>query len=142
MIDVLPEESGSGGVDLKRSRRRKPMPPDATKLDRLPPHSLEAEKGVLGSVFLLPNECMGEAVEKLKAGSDVFYDLRHRTIYEVLVEMYDHKEPIDTITVSQRLKDQQQLDAIGGGAYLSALPDGVPSAAMRSRFGVRMMGWP
>jgi replicative DNA helicase len=129
MIDSVHPEAEAGGVDLKRTRRRKPALLDPTKLDRLPPHSLEAEQGVLGSIFLLPNECMGEAVEKLKAGSEVFYDLRHRTIYEVLVEMYDHKEPIDSITVSQRLKDQQQLEAIGGGAYLSALPDGVPSAA-------------
>ncbi len=48
---------------------------------------------------------------------------------EVLVEMYDHKEPIDLITLHQRVKDRQQLEAAGGLAYLSSLPDTVPSAA-------------
>src|SRR5438874_994588 len=81
------------------------------QVGRLPPHSVEAEQGVLGCALLSPNECLGECIEKLKASSDVFYDLRHRTIYEVLVEMYDHKEAIDLITLQQRLKNRQQLDA-------------------------------
>jgi replicative DNA helicase len=59
----------------------------------------------------------------------VFYDLRHRAIYELLTEMYDRKEAIDIITVQQALKDKQQLDAVGGLAYLASLPDAVPSAA-------------
>jgi replicative DNA helicase len=98
-------------------------------VDRLPPHSIEAEQGVLGCVLQAPNECLGETIEKFKAGSDLFYDLRHRTIYEELVEMFDHKEAIDLITLPQRLKDRQQLEAVGGLAYLSSLPDAVPSAA-------------
>src|SRR2546421_11779291 len=99
------------------------------KVDRLPPHAMEAEQGVLGCALLSPNECMGECIEKLKAASEVFYDLRHRTVYEVMVEMYDHKVPIDLITLQQQLKDRQQLEAIGGLAYLSSLPNAVPSAA-------------
>jgi len=129
MIDSVLPETALGGIDLKRTRRRKPALIDPAKLDRLPPHSIEAEQGVLGSIFLSPNDCMGETIEKLKTGSETFYDLRHRTIYETLVEMYDGKEPIDSITVQQRLRDRQQLDAIGGIAYLSSLPDSVPSAA-------------
>jgi replicative DNA helicase len=130
MIDsVLPDTAHGGAIDLKRTRRRKPLLIDPAKIDRLPPHSIEAEQGVLGSIFLSPNECMGEAIEKLKTGAETFYDLRHRTIYETLVEMYDGKEPIDSITVQQRLRDRHQLDAIGGIAYLSSLPDSVPSAA-------------
>ena len=70
-----------------------------------------------------------EAIEKLKSGSEAFYDLRHRTIYETLVEMYDRKDPIEVRTVQQHLRDRQQLDAIGGAPYLSSLPDSVPSAA-------------
>jgi replicative DNA helicase len=90
---------------------------------------VEAEQGVLGSVLLAPNECLGECFEKLNSGSEVFYDLKHRTIYEVLVEMYDAKDAIDLITVQQRLKDRQQLEGVGGYAYLSSLPDLTPSAA-------------
>jgi len=84
--------------------------------------------GVLGCVLLSPGDCLGVCIEKFKAGSEVFYDLRHRHLYELLVEMFDHREPIDLLTVHQRLKDRNQLEAVGGLAYLSSLPDAVPSA--------------
>src|SRR5687768_6510682 len=87
--------------NFKRSRRTAGMA-DPSAVDRLPPHSTEAEQGVLGCVLLSPAECLGGTVEKFKSGSEVFYDLRHRTIYELLVEMYDKKEAIDIITVQQR----------------------------------------
>lgn len=129
MIDSVSESAG-GLADLKKARRRKPaMSADALKTDRLPPHAPEAEQGVLGCVLLSPNDCLGQCIEKLKAGPDVFYDLRHQTIYTALVEMYDQREPIDVITVQQRLKDRQLLDQIGGIPYLNALQDAVPSAA-------------
>ncbi|HEY0455533.1 MAG TPA: replicative DNA helicase [Verrucomicrobiae bacterium] len=129
MINSLENEAGGAGVDLKKSRRTRQPLADPGKIDRLPPHSLEAEQGVLGCVMLSPNECLGETIEKIKQGGEVFYDLRHRSIYELLVEMYDKKEAIDLITIQQRLKDRQQLDAIGGLAYLASLPDAVPSSA-------------
>jgi replicative DNA helicase len=120
----------SAGTDMKGfSRRRSNGLADPLKVDRLPPHSTEAEQGVLGCILLSPNETLGQTIEKFKVGSDVFYDLRHRTVYELLVEMYDKKEPIDLITVQQRLKDRQQLEAVGGLPYLASLPDAVPSAA-------------
>jgi replicative DNA helicase len=118
--------------DLKNSRRLRPAKLAATavrSVDRLPPHSPEAEQGVLGCIFLSPNECMGECVAKLKGGSEVFYDLRHQTIYDELALMFDKREGIDVITVQQRLKDKQLLDQVGGLDYLSRLPDVVPSAA-------------
>src|SRR6266852_6532153 len=129
MIDSIDSETGSASVDLKKAGRKRGARPEGSKVDRLPPHSLEAEQGVLGCVLLAPAECLGECIEKFKSGAEVFYDLRHRTIYEALVEMFDHKEPIDAITLQQRLKDRQQLEAVGGLAYLSALPDTVPTAA-------------
>ena len=129
MIDSVSESAGGLG-DLKKARRRKSSSsPDVLKTDRLPPHAPEAEQGVLGCVLLSPNDCLGQCIEKLKAGADVFYDLRHQTIYTALVEMYDQREPIDVITVQQRLKDRQLLDQIGGIPYLNALQDAVPSAA-------------
>ena len=63
-----------------------------------------------------------------------FYDLRHATIFETMVEMYDKREPIDIITLQQKLKDQQLLEQIGGIAYLSQLQDSVPSAANLSYY--------
>jgi len=62
-------------------------------------------------------------------GADVFYDLRHQTIFNALVEMYDSREAIDIITLQQRLKNKQLLEEVGGISYLSSLPDAVPSSA-------------
>ena len=129
MIDSLETEAGGPPPDLQKARRQKSPATSAVKVDRLPPHSIEAEQGVLGCALLSPNECMGVCIEKFKAGSEVFYDLRHRHIYDLLVEMYDHKEAIDPVTVQQRLKDRNQLEGVGGLSYLSSLQDAVPSAA-------------
>jgi replicative DNA helicase len=128
MIDSVSSDVGPASVDLKKSR-----PARATMgrpvVDRLPPHSEEAERGVLGCVLLAPREGMGVCIEKFKRGSEVFYDIRHQTMYDVLAEMYDQKEAIDAITLQQRLKDRNQLEGIGGLSYLAALVDAVPSAA-------------
>jgi replicative DNA helicase len=72
---------------------------------------------------------MGECIEKLKDGEEVFYDLRHQTIFKALAEMYDARTAIDVITLQQHLKNAQLLEQIGGISYLSTLPDVVPSAA-------------
>jgi replicative DNA helicase len=128
MIDSI-SEGGASGADLKRTRRRRPGTAEGSRVDRLPPHSPEAEQGVLGCVMLSPNDCMGICIEKLKGGPETFYDLRHQTIFSILGEMYDSREAIDLITLQQRLKNKQLLDEVGGLAYLSALPDMVPSSA-------------
>ncbi len=134
MIDSVAESAGAA-PDLKKARRRKAGFSEAAPgTDRLPPHSPEAEQGVLGCVLLSPNDCVGECVEKFKAGAEVFYDLRHRAIFETLVEMYDQREAIDIITLQQRLKNKQRLDEVGGISYLGLLPDTVPSAANLSYY--------
>src|SRR5215831_9851869 len=133
MIDSVSEEAG-GRPDLQRGRRRKLETTTPSHVDRLPPHSPEAEQGVLGCILLSPNDCMGECIEKFKSGGDVFYDLRHQTIFGALAEMYDSREAIDVITLQQRLKDKQLLEQVGGIAYLSGLPDTVPSAANLSYY--------
>jgi len=145
MIDSVVE--GTAPVpDLKRARRRKLAVTEAFSADRLPPHSIEAERGVLGCVLLSPNPCMGESMELLKGNAEVFYDLRHQTIYRTLIQMFDQQQAIDVITLQQRLKDTQPvdekgrpkegnlLDMVGGLAYLAALPDAVPSAANLSYY--------
>ena len=133
MIDSVVESAGSG-PDLKKARRRRDAGTNAPRVDRLPPHSPEAEQGVLGCVLLDPNESMGVCIAKFKSGAEVFYDLRHQTIFNALAEMYDSREAIDLITLQQRLKNKQLLEQVGGIAYLSALPDTVPSAANLSYY--------
>ena len=100
----LPGGADAGaGADLKKSRRPKGERRSSSAtptLDRLPPHSTEAEMGVLGCAVLDPNQCIGECIEKLKDdGKSAFYDLRHQTIYETLAEMFNARVAIDLITV-------------------------------------------
>lgn len=96
---------------------------------RLPPHSIEAEKGILGCCLLSPNDSIGRCVEKMRGGPDSFYDLRHRDLYVVLVGMWEARSPVDLITVHQKLKDGGIVDSIGGLAYLSSLMDSTPTAS-------------
>jgi len=118
-LDVPPE-------DLTDSRRR--FRGSEGGLTRVPPHSLEAERGVLGCLLLDPNEGINLAVEKLKKGKECFYDLRHQELYEELVTMHDERVGIDLLTVRQRLKDKNKLEAIGGMEFLISLQEATPSA--------------
>lgn len=128
MIDSASAAAGAA-PDLKQARRRKLPTHDSARVDRLPPHAIEAEQGVLGCAMLAPNDGLPRCIQKLKTGADRFYDLRHQTIYGELVVMFDARIPIDIITLQQRLKDKGLLDQIGGIPYLNALQDSVPSAA-------------
>jgi len=93
--------------------------------DKLPPHSVEAEMGVLGCILHDPAECMQECMDKLP-GEWVFYDLRHQVIYAAMLKLEGR---FDLIVLQQALKDAQQLEPIGGLMYLASLPDATPSAA-------------
>lgn len=128
-------DGANASPDLKRTRRAKT---DGGHRDegirRTLPHSLECEMGVLGCILLSPNDCLAETISKLKQGSETFYDLRNVAIYEQMVQMYEGREAIDIITLQQRLKDKQLLEQVGGIAYLSSLPDTVPSAANLSYY--------
>ncbi len=116
-------------TDLLKHKRRE-RHPDDMHIDQLPPHSPEAEAGAIGCQLLEPRTCIPEAVAKL--GADLlpaFYDLRHQTIQEHLAAMADAGEPVDLISVQQRLKDRGLLEQVGGLGFLSKLQDAVPSAA-------------
>ena len=105
-------------------KRRKPAEPAPT-LDRLPPHSQEAEQGVLGSLLLSPGKFA--EVERAIGSQDLFYDLRHALIWKA-IQHCGRNGGIDTISVQQWLSDRQRLDEVGGLAYLCSLPETVPSA--------------
>lgn len=117
-------------------RRRKALIDVAHALvpDRLPPHSVEAEQGVLGCILLDPKPALAEARRLLPAGSHAFYDLKHQVIFDALLMLDSRREPIDIITLQQHLKDNKQLEAVGGIAYLMSLSDAVPSAANLSYY--------
>lgn len=130
---VDPSRDQPAPADLRNPRRVRPgsedSGPSGPRTDRLPPHAPDAERGVLGCLLLSPNDALGECLRTLRPGSEAFYDLRHQTLFALLVKMYDAREPIDLITLQQRLRDTGQLEAIGGLSYLTQLADAVPSAA-------------
>jgi replicative DNA helicase len=121
--------------DFQKNRHKTAATAGIPSMDRLPTHEIPAEQAILGCILLSPNDCMAECVEKLKPGAIVFYDLRHQTIYETMLAMFDERQAIDVITIQQRLKLKTSgMDAVGGLSYLSALPDQTPSAANLSYY--------
>ncbi len=120
-----------GPEDFKKGRRRKENAVDLSKLDRLPPHSLEAEQALLGCLLLNYRDSMADVQQRLGYGlpTDIYYDLRHQMLAEVLFDQDAKNEPIDLVTISQILRDSKQLESVGGVAYLSSLMDAVPSVA-------------
>ncbi len=102
------------------------IPKTPTDPHRLPPQNLEAEQCVLGSVLLQQGALV--KVLELVAPAD-FYREAHKIIFTAMVALFEKNEPQDIITVTNLLKDKNQLDDIGGPAYLSNLTDIVPVAA-------------
>ncbi|MGH2403446.1 MAG: DnaB-like helicase N-terminal domain-containing protein [bacterium] len=99
--------------------------PDST-LAQVPPHSVEAEQAVLGSM-IQDRHAIARAVEILHA--EDFYEECHRRIYQTMIDLYERDEPVDLITVTDRLKTRGHLEDVGGAVYITSLLDAVPSAA-------------
>ena len=95
---------------------------------RIPPHSDEAERGVLGSILLDPEGSLDKCLAK-RLGPASFYDRRHQTLFEHLVDMSQANMPMDAITIGEWLKSRKALDKVGGYDYLVELQDStlVPS---------------
>ena len=87
------------------------------------PHNLDAERAVLGGVMIEPDALM--RLEKVVASGD-FYREAHRKIYVAILELRRTGQPLDLVTLSDRLGRKKQLEEVGGMAYLSSLPDAVP----------------
>lgn len=94
--------------------------------ERVPPHSLEAEASLLGSM-LLSSDVIADVLERIEAGS--FYREGHRQIFQAIRDLYLKGEPVDPITVSEVLKSRSLLEEVGGRPYLFTLASGVPTAA-------------
>jgi replicative DNA helicase len=92
--------------------------------ERLPPHNLEAEEAVLGSV-LLDREVIGRVSGVLEARD--FYRERNGQIYSAMIELYDRHEPVDYLTLIDELDRTQRLDQAGGTTYVAGLLGAVPT---------------
>lgn len=95
-------------------------------LGKIPPHDLEAEQAVLGSM-LIDKDSVISAVEKLKV--DSFYRDDNKIIYDAILNLYNRLEPIDIITVKDELVSIGKFEQVGGLEYLASLPDKVPTTA-------------
>jgi primary replicative DNA helicase (EC 3.6.1.-) len=96
---------------------------DLTVLKKSPPHSLEAEKTVLGGI-LVNNSYLNVVLTSLTP--EDFYRDAHRLILEKMVVLMDRGQPIDLLTLSEEIQKSGNLEEIGGAAYLASLMDGVP----------------
>ncbi|HXG26552.1 MAG TPA: replicative DNA helicase, partial [Candidatus Binatia bacterium] len=94
-------------------------------IDRLPPHSLEAEQSVLGAI-LIDRETIIEIAEFLEPQD--FYRQAHATIYKAMLELFERREPVDLVTVAEALERSDDLEQVGGRAYLSQLSNQTPTA--------------
>ncbi len=93
---------------------------------RVLPHNIEAEKSVLGSM-LIDDDAIGLAVEIID--ESWFYDDAHRKIYRAIVELYSAHKNVDLVTLSDKLKNDGQLEEVGGVSYISEIIDFVPTSA-------------
>ena len=98
------------------------------KVERLkiPPHSIEAEQSVLGSMLIAPDAW--DKVAELVTDED-FYNRSHQIIFRAILRLLSKSHPIDLITVSEDLEERDELDDAGGFAYLGELARNTPSAA-------------
>ena len=96
------------------------------QIERIPPHSEPAERSVLGSI-LIDRDCYYKVSDFIKP--EDFYSPAHKEIYTAMFELAKESQPIDIVTVAERLKSRKALDAAGGRAYLSGLSQEVPTTA-------------
>ncbi|MDR2132645.1 MAG: replicative DNA helicase [Clostridiales Family XIII bacterium] len=99
--------------------------------ERIPPHSDDAEKSVLGAI-MLDKDALFNVMEILK--SEDFYSDAHREVYRAAEELCRKSAPVDTLTVSDELKRRKSLDMAGGRGYIAALSTMVPATANAAQY--------
>lgn len=96
------------------------------EIDRLLPQDINAEIAVLGAM-MMDKEAIYKAVEYLS--EDAFYRTAHRQIYNAIIDMFDKNEPVDLVTLTNKLRGKGELGNIGGAIYLTTILNSVPTAA-------------
>src|SRR5664279_478131 len=102
------------------------MPAKEVVPGKVPPQNVDAEMSLLGAV-LIDEETLADISEHVTAKD--FYDKRHGTIYGGMMRLYEHHRPVDLLTLTEELKKKDELERIGGSAYLTELTNYVPTAA-------------
>ncbi|MHB8174021.1 MAG: DnaB-like helicase N-terminal domain-containing protein, partial [Nitrospirota bacterium] len=102
------------------------MSVEESLLLRKPPQNLDAEQSILGAI-LLENTSIDKALELIMP--DDFYKEAHRKIFLAMIDLADHGEAIDLITLPEALRKKEELEKTGGLSYISNLLSSVPNAA-------------
>ena len=97
----------------------------ALSIDRLPPQSIEAEQSVLGAL-LIDRDAVIEVADFLRP--EDFYRQANARVYEAILELYERREPVDIVTVSETLERAAPSSSVGGTAYLTCLINLTPTA--------------
>lgn len=98
---------------------------------KIPPQNVDAEKSLLGAV-LIDEEVLADVLENVSA--DDFYDPTHEKVFAAMTRLYEKHRPVDLLTLTDELKKKDQLEQIGGSAYISELTNYVPTAANASTY--------
>lgn len=93
---------------------------------KIPPQNVDAEMSLLGAV-LIDEEVLADITEHVKPKD--FYDKRHAVVFDAIMRLYEKNKPVDLLTLTDELKRKNELDDIGGSAYLTELTNYVPTAA-------------
>ncbi len=93
---------------------------------KIPPHSIEAEQAVIGGL-MLDNRAWDQVADRMR--EEDFYRYDHRLIYRVMAKLSEHNKPIDVLTVSEALREINELENVGGEVYLFELANNTPSVA-------------
>ncbi|HYT33546.1 MAG TPA: replicative DNA helicase [Ktedonobacteraceae bacterium] len=101
-------------------------------MEKLLPQNIEAECGVLGSIIIDP-EAIVQVAEFLFP--DDFYRDAHRTIYEVILQLYEQRQPADFITICDELERRNKLEHVGGASYITSLINQVPTSGNVEYYG-------
>jgi len=101
------------------------------RTERVPPHNLEAEESVLGSM-LLSGEAIADVVEVVRR--EDFYRTAHQDIFDTLREIYGRGDPVDAITAVEELRRRQLLEKVGGQLYIAELVERVPTPAAAASY--------
>jgi len=102
-------------------------------IGRTPPHSIEAEEYLLSCCLLDGSDSIARCLEA-KLPSAAFYSPANRLIYEKLCELYQKNPPVDVAVLAEELKTAQQLESIGGFAYLTQISGRIPTTAQAQYF--------
>lgn len=98
---------------------------------KIPPQNLDAEKSLLGAV-LIDEEVLADAAEITHAND--FYDKNHGLIFAGMMRLFEKHKPVDLLTLTDELKRKDELEMVGGSAYLTELTNYVPTAAHASAY--------